>query len=113
MLLRTQRDGRDHRPPPSTRQASLAAGYTVHLGERVALGLGLRADLPFLADGFFAVRDVELSLGSVQSVGFRQVPLLGVRLNERWSIDGYATLGFDVREKAFRQTYKAGATVSF
>ncbi len=54
-----------------------------------------------------------LSIGSVQSLGYRPLPLVQVHLSSRFSLDAYATWTVVLKSGAVRDAYLAGFTWSF
>ncbi|MBT8491871.1 MAG: hypothetical protein KJO07_02325 [Deltaproteobacteria bacterium] len=102
---------------PDSWRSSLSAGLSWSPSERVELNLGAEWARPVLLDGALADDAATTwSFGSVQTVGFRRLPLLSYATSEHWSIDGYAELSVrsreDANEQRVRQVYLLGATWS-
>lgn len=98
-------------------------GVAWNVGERVslAIGGGLSGN-PSLRRGPTSIsyNNVDtvtsgptLVLGSVQSLGYRPLPLLQIHLSRRFSLDGYASIGIDLRGGTVRDRYLAGFTWAF
>jgi hypothetical protein len=51
--------------------------------------------------------------GSVQSLGFRPLPLVQVHLSRRFSLDAYASWSVDLGDGAVRDRYLGGFTWAF
>lgn len=99
------------------------AGLAWNAGERVsfAIGSGLSGN-PSVARGPTTriLLDIDtvtsgptLVVGSVQSLGYRPLPLLQIHLSRRFSLDGYAAVGIDLRGGAVRDRYLGGFTWAF
>ena len=54
-----------------------------------------------------------VSIGSIQSLGYRSLPLIQLHLTPKFSIDGYASWSIDVRGGAVRDRYLGGITWAF
>ena len=52
-------------------------------------------------------------IGSVQSLGFRPLPLIQVHLSRRFSLDAYASWSVDLRDGAVSDRYLGGFTYAF
>lgn len=99
------------------------AGISWNAGERVtlALGGGLSGNpsvesgptTRILSDIDTVTNGPTLALGSVQSLGYRPLPLIQIHLSRRFSLDGYAAVGIDLRDGTVRDRYLAGFTWAF
>jgi Caspase domain len=100
-------------------------GFSWNANEHVTLALGvgvsdsatLRSEvvpLSVTASNEFprGSRQTALLFGSVQSLGYRALPLVQVHLSRRFSLDGYASVGFDFDGRR-RDRYLAGFTWAF
>ena len=56
------------------------------------------SDVPLDAPLPQAPTSSELVIGAVQTLGYRPLPLVQVHLSRRFSLDGYASWSFDLRE---------------
>jgi hypothetical protein len=90
---------------PSRWVASTTVGVSQRLGDSFSLNLGAGAARDLSGDGSTSV-----SIGSVQAIALRQLPLLQARLNERWYLDGYAMATYDLTRDRVEQRYLLGFT---
>jgi hypothetical protein len=74
------------------------------------LAAGLEGEL---GDAFPSNRAGTLVLGSVQSIGYRSLPLVAVHLSPRFSLDGYTSWAVNLRTGDVRDRYLAGFTWNF
>ncbi len=91
----------------------VSAGITQRFGKRVTFNLGIGASQALIADASIASRaerERALFIGSVQDIGLRRLPLGQVWLNERWAVDGYASLAYRPSAKEYDQQYLLGIT---
>ena len=98
--------------PPTVWDVQMTAGYLWTLGETVSLHLAAGLEGP-LGDVSPRNRGATLLLGSVQSIGYRSLPLIAVHVSPRFSLDAYASWAIDLRARDFRDRYLAGFTWSF
>jgi hypothetical protein len=101
-------------------RASLGASWDVNEHVTLALGAGLSGGIdlgkpvPAAGPSDDLVRGPRTALlfGSVQSLGYRPLPLVQLHLSRRFSIDGYASVGVGF-EGGLRDRYLAGFTWAF
>ncbi len=106
--------------PPDTWRLRGSAGYTLLVKDVVSLNLGVGFSGNLIYAGHLPrapfpdfERDLNLSFGSVQSLGLRPLPLVQFHALRWLSIDLYATIGWQIRTRVFQDRYLVGATFSF
>ncbi len=55
----------------------------------------------------------QVSLGSVQYVGLRRLPLVQVELGPAWTFDVYASIAYGLRDRHIADEYVLGVTHLF
>jgi hypothetical protein len=91
-------------------------GYTWLLQNMVTLSFGATVQGDALLDPHDSSArrsSSSISFGSVQSIGYRPLPLVAVHLSQRFSLDAYAAWEVELRTRAVRDTYLAGFTWNF
>lgn len=100
--------------PPETWTAAVTAGGSHRIGNAVTLNIGVGGSQRLLVEGRPAdgseQRGVSVSIGSVQAIGLRQLPLIQAQVSQRWSLDGYAAASFDVSREHLEHRYLVGFT---
>lgn len=103
--------------PPTTWHASGSLGYTVTYKDIVTVGFGVKLEGNWLFAGhgprLDSERDLKISFGSVQSLGFRQIPLVQFHITKWMSVDLHASFTLDLRTRQLSDRYMAGFTFSF
>jgi hypothetical protein len=97
---------------PTTWDVSTSLGYLWTVRSTVSLHVGA------LLEGEFGGstpldRPATIVIGSVQSIGYRSLPLVAVHLSQRFSIDAYASWAMNIRTADVRDRYLAGFTWTF
>jgi hypothetical protein len=101
---------------PTLWRAGAAIGYTWLIDNRVGLAFGASSSGDALLDPNDPVArrsPVDISFGSVLSLGYRPLPLLQVYLSNRFSIDGYAMWSYTPKTRTLRDTYLLGYSWNF
>jgi caspase domain-containing protein len=80
------------------------SGVIWHIDDRVALSLGA---------GWAAGASNELVFGSVQTLGYRSVPLVSVFLSPKFSLDAYVSWAVELRKGDVQDRYLGGFTWLF
>ena len=91
------------------------AGYLLTLGEVVTLAFGASAGQRF-ANGWLITgtrRGLSLEFGSALQLGTRPLPIAQVHVLEWLSLDGYATVGWDLPAGTLHEQYLGGFTARF
>jgi hypothetical protein len=97
-------------------QASASAGYRHTLGDVVTLNLQLGFSRNVLVNGVLGRQEAAAStiaIGSFDEQGARAAPLLQFHLSDRWSLDGHASIGFNLGEPQLYERYLVGATFTW
>jgi hypothetical protein len=111
------RDG-DHFEEPDTWRNAVSLGYTHTLGDTVTLHVAASFGQNLLWQG--ALPDygakseqhaMAISLGGVQTMGLRPLPLVRVHINDRWSLNFNAAVTYRLDTGRAHETYTAGFTV--
>jgi hypothetical protein len=97
---------------PTTWNLSTSIGYLWTIKNAVSLHLGAGIEGEF-GDGVPVDRTATIVVGSVQSIGYRNLPLVSVHLSQVFSLDAYASWAVRVRTGDVRDRYLAGFTWSF
>jgi len=108
--------GQEQAQRPTLWRAFSGAGYTWLIDNRVGftVGASIAGDVLFdPSDPIVRRSPVEISFGSVLSLGYRPLPLIQVYLSSRFSIDGYATWSYAPNTKTLRDTYLLGISWNF
>jgi hypothetical protein len=80
----------------------------------IAVGAAVAGDALLDPDDAISRRSPsEITFGSVLSLGYRPLPLLQVYLSNRFSLDGYATWSFSLKDGTLRDTYLLGFSWNF
>ncbi len=99
-----------------------SVGFSWNVGDRVTLAMGLGMSGPVvvhrtpqtpyeIALGYSPSYPPTTALvGSIQTLGYRPLPLLQVHMSKRFSLDAYASFGVDLRNGTLRDRYLAGFT---
>jgi hypothetical protein len=91
-----EHDALHSRSGPTTWRAAVGAGLSHQVGRRLGLHGGVQASARLIADGEIPADSEQmntwLSLGSVQQIGLRWLPLLELHLGRRSSLDAFASL---------------------
>ena len=105
---------------PDSWRGGFDLGYTHTLGGVVTLSIGVAYQQNLIVNGAWPTdvqgRAISLSFGSVQSLGFRNPPLVQVHLSDAWALDAYATLTYNSELAYFsgssglEETYALGFT---
>ncbi len=104
---------------PDSWRARIGLGYTYTLANAVTLGIGIGYAQNLVRDGEFVrfshenARASVLTFGSVQSLGFRQRPLIQVHLTDSWALDAFVGVSYDIASREFEEAYAAGFTSVF
>ena len=107
---------------PDTWRGGFDLGYTHTLGGVVTLSIGAAYNQNLLVNGAWPNdalgRESTINVGSVQSIGFRSLPLVQVHLSDSWALDAYASIGFNARASqegasGLTETYALGFTFVF
>lgn len=104
--------GTQQRVSPDTWAARFSVGYSHTLYQLVTFNLGLAWSQNYVYEGKFPGRGQDgglIALGSVQAIGGRQLPLVEVHLARSFSLDGYASVGFDLHGNV-QDSYLGGLT---
>lgn len=89
------------------------AGYVLLLGDAVTLAFGASAGQRF-ADGQLVTTTrpgVALQFGSALRLGTRPLPLVQIHALDWFSLDGYASVGWDVPAGTLHEQYLGGLTL--
>jgi hypothetical protein len=97
---------------PTTWDVITSLGYLWTIRNTVSLHLGAGIEGEF-GNSARANRTATIVVGSVQSIGYRSLPLVAVHLSERFSLDAYASWAINVRTGDVRDRYLGGITWSF
>jgi hypothetical protein len=101
---------------PNLWRASGGVGYTLLLQDFVSLSFGAVVEgdaLLYHHDPSQRRSSSSVLLGSVQTLGYRPLPLASVHLSPRFSLDAYASWEIELRTLALRDTYLGGFTWTF
>jgi hypothetical protein len=94
-----------------------AVGYSWTIKNTVTLNLAVGANAFFYSNRGGAsplpTQYGNVQLGSIQTLGFRDLPLVEVHLAKSFSLDGFASWSFNPAAGTFQDTYKGGFTVAF
>jgi hypothetical protein len=93
---------------PDSWRASATAGMSRRASDMVTLNLGVGASGRIATDE----RGANVSIGSIQAVGLRLLPLVQAQVAARWSLDGYAAVSYDLDRERVEQRYLVGFTWS-
>ncbi|WP_394830079.1 caspase family protein [Pendulispora rubella] len=107
---------------PTTWGGTAAAGYSWTIRNSVTLNaaVGITSDVRLGGREVYAgyepliTPEPLLVIGSVQSLGYRALPLVQAHFSPRFSIDGYMSFGFDLTgNRQLRERYLVGLTWNF
>ncbi len=110
--------------PLNTWSAAATIGYSHSLGELLTINVGAGVKQHLVHEGRLpgqggAPHGRAFSAGSVQTIGFRPLPLLQLHLDERFTIDGYAAMELQpestspggISEWRLNESFMIGVTV--
>ncbi|MCG5055120.1 MAG: caspase family protein [Myxococcales bacterium] len=96
------------------------AGGSWNLRGVVTLNFGVALAKSFVRQGksdglseLWSRKGTVWAVGSVQRVGLRPLPLVGLRLTEVWSLEGHVTVAYLPDTERFEETYLVGTAASF
>lgn len=98
---------------PDTWGAAARVGYSHRIVDAVTINFGLAAGAGVTQRGRFQLSAPTLSLGSVQSIGTRPLPLVQVHVMDKLSIDGHVGVSIDLKKGGARDNYLVGITKTF
>lgn len=104
---------RQHKVNPDTWDAAASIGYSHRIAEVVTVNLGLAVGSGVSERGRFQLHAPRLSLGSIQAIGMRQLPLVQVHVMDKLSIDGHVGVSIDLKQGSVRDSYLVGVTKTF
>jgi opacity protein-like surface antigen len=97
---------------PERWRGVLTAGVSQRIGSSFTVNLGAGASRTVdVGDPMTSAENrSSVFVGSVQTIALRRLPLIQAHVSSRWSVDGYASLAFELDSDRVQQSYLLGAT---